>query len=151
MMSFIFSQITIPMWMYHSILIIGIMGALVGSILELLPYLKIYVTPVRAISIVLIIAGIYIEGDLAGRAEFKVEAAEAQAKVAQVQAESEKENVKIVTKVITKTQYYKTRGDDIVRYVDREVTKYDSKCEIPQAFVDAHNQAASKQSKDTLK
>jgi hypothetical protein len=41
-------------------------------------------------------------------------------------------------------QVVKERGKDIVQFVDREVVKYDNKCEIPQPFVDAHNRAAEK-------
>ena len=50
--------------------------------------------------------------------------------------------------MITKTQIVRTRGEDIIRYVDREVIKYDEKfakggiCEIPQEFINAHNDAA---------
>jgi hypothetical protein len=53
-----------------------------------------------------------------------------------------------VEKVVTKTQIIKTRGEDIVKYIDREIVKYDEKfakggvCEIPQEFIDAHNRAA---------
>ena len=49
---------------------------------------------------------------------------------------------------MTKTQIVKTRGKDIVKYVDREIVKYDTKfakggmCEIPQEFIKAHNDAA---------
>jgi hypothetical protein len=53
-----------------------------------------------------------------------------------------------VTKVVTKTQVIRTRGADIVKYVDREIVRYDEKfakggiCEIPQEFIKAHNSAA---------
>ena len=69
-------------------------------------------------------------------------------KVAASEVQSKEENVKIVTKLITKTQVIKTRGEDIVKYVDREVIKYDTKfapggeCEIPKEFIKAINDAA---------
>ena len=78
--------------------------------------------------------------------EYKVK--EVEAKLAQAELQSAKENTKIVTKVITKTQIVRTRGQDIVRYVDREIVKYDVKfapggiCEIPKEFIKAHNDAA---------
>ena len=73
---------------------------------------------------------------------------EMQDKVAAAEAQSKEENIKIVEKVVTKTQVIKTRGQDIVKYVDREIVKYDEKfakggvCEIPQEFIKAHNDAA---------
>ena len=61
---------------------------------------------------------------------------------------SEKENVKIETKVVTKTQYIKQRSEEIIKYVDKEIVKYDTKflpggeCEIPKEFIVLHNKAA---------
>ena len=63
-------------------------------------------------------------------------------KVAQAEAKSATINTDIVEKVITKTQVIKQRGEDIVRYVDREVVKYDTTCVIPKEFVLIHNRAA---------
>lgn len=73
---------------------------------------------------------------------------EMEAKIAAAEEQSKIENVKIVEKVVNKVQTIKTRGDEIVKYVDREVTKYDTKfapggvCEIPKEFIKAHNDAA---------
>jgi hypothetical protein len=73
---------------------------------------------------------------------------ELEAKVEAAQVESVKENVKIETKVVTKTQVIKQRGEDIIQYIDKEIVKYDTKflpggeCEIPKEFIQAHNKAA---------
>lgn len=67
---------------------------------------------------------------------------ELEVKVAQAEAKSQEVNVQVVEKVVTKTQVVRERGKDIVQYVDREVVKYDSKCEIPKEAVTAVNQAA---------
>jgi hypothetical protein len=73
---------------------------------------------------------------------------EMEEKVAAAEIQSKEENMKIVEKVVTKTQIIKTRGEDIVKYIDREIVKYDEKfakggvCEIPQEFIKAHNDAA---------
>jgi hypothetical protein len=73
---------------------------------------------------------------------------ELEAKVEAAQVESVKENVKIETKIVTKTQIVKERGQDIIKYVDKEIVKYDTKflpggeCEIPKEFIQTHNKAA---------
>lgn len=74
--------------------------------------------------------------------------AEVEAKLKVAEAQSAKENVKIVERVVKKTEYITRRGQDIVQYVDREIAKYDTKfapggqCEIPREFIQAHNRAA---------
>ena len=55
-----------------------------------------------------------------------------------------KENIKLVEKVVTKTQVVKQRGEDIIKYVDKEIVKYDNTCVIPKEFIEAHNRAATK-------
>ena len=75
---------------------------------------------------------------------------EMQAKVVIVEVKSKEENVKIVEKVVKKTEYITRRGQDIIQYVDREIVKYDTKflpggeCEIPKEFIKSMNDAAEK-------
>lgn len=89
-----------------------------------------------------------MQGAILDNAMWELRVAEVQAKLAKAEAESAKENVKIVEKIVKQTEYIKTRGKDIHHYIDREITKYDTKfapggiCEIPKEFIKAHNDAA---------
>jgi uncharacterized membrane protein len=138
----------LPDWVFHAITIAGILGTVVGFVLGMIPAVKTYIIPIRVISILLLSIGLYLEGGLADYKVWEAKVKEVEAKLAQAELQSAKENTKIVTKVITKTQIVRTRGQDIVRYVDREIVKYDTKfakggmCEIPQEFIKAHNDAA---------
>ena len=138
----------LPDWVFHAITIAGILGTVAGFVLGMIPVIKTYIIPVRVISILLLSLGLYLEGGLADYKVWEAKVKEVEAKLAEAEVKSAKENTKIVTKVITKTQIVRTRGDDIVRYVDREIIKYDTKfskggmCEIPQEFIKAHNDAA---------
>ena len=89
-----------------------------------------------------------MEGGISNEEKWNVRVKEMEAKVAVAEVKSKEENVKIETKVITKTQVIRERGKDIINYVDREVVKYDTKfapggqCEIPKEFIKALNDAA---------
>ena len=71
-----------------------------------------------------------------------------EAKVAEAEAKSAKENVKIVERVVKRLEVVRVRGNDVIQYVDREIVKYDTKfapggvCEIPKEFIKALNDAA---------
>lgn len=138
----------LPEWVFHAITIAGVLGTIVGFVLGMIPVIKTYIIPIRVISLLLLSFGLYLEGGLADYKVWEARVKEVEAKLAQAEVQSAKENTKIVTKVITKTQIVKTRGQDIVRYVDREIVKYDEKfakggiCEIPKEFIKAHNDAA---------
>lgn len=138
----------LPDWVFHAITIAGILGTIVGFFLGMIPGIKTYVIPIRIISILLLSFGLFLEGGLADNQVWQARVKEVEAKLAEAEAQSAKENTKIVEKVITKTQIVRTRGNDIIKYVDREIIKYDTKfapggvCEIPQEFIKAHNDAA---------
>ena len=138
----------LPDWVFHAITFMGVLGTVAGFVLGMIPVIKTYIIPIRVISILLLSIGLYLEGGLADYQVWEAKVKEVEAKLAQAELQSAKENTKIVTKVITKTQVVKTRGEDIVRYVDREIVKYDTKfapggqCEIPKEFIKAHNDAA---------
>lgn len=138
----------LPEWVFHAITIAGVLGTVVGFVLGMIPVIKTYIIPIRVISILLLSFGLFLEGGLADYKVWEARVKEVEAKLAEAELKSAKENTKIVTKVITKTQIVRTRGEDIIRYVDREVIKYDEKfakggiCEIPQEFINAHNDAA---------
>ena len=55
-----------------------------------------------------------------------------------------------MTKVVTKTQVIKEKGDDVVRYIDREVAKYDAECRIPQVAIRAHDASALNKAVDEI-
>ena len=113
-----------------------------------IPVINQYRTPAQVLGIALLVIGVYWRGGYAIEMEWRERVAEVEARVAGAEAQSKEENVKIVTKVVTKIQVVRTRGEDIVKYVDREIIKYDTKfapggqCEIPQEFIRAHNSAA---------
>ena len=92
--------------------------------------------------------GTFMSGAIYDNNAWEDRVKEMKAKVAAAEVQSKEENVKIVEKVVTKTQVIKTRGQDIVKYVDREIVKYDTKfapggeCEIPKEFIKAINDAA---------
>lgn len=113
-----------------------------------IPVINQYRTPAQILGIALLVMGVYWRGGYAVEQEWRERVAEVEARVAAAEAKSAEENVKIVTKVVTKTQVIRTRGETITKYIDREIVRYDEKfakggvCEIPQEFIKAHNSAA---------
>jgi uncharacterized membrane protein len=138
----------LPDWIFYCILILGVLGLLASYLVRLFPFLYIYKTPIQLVSIAAIAVGTFMSGAIYDNDAWEARVKEMEEKVALSEQQSKEENIKIVEKVITKTKVIKTRGADIVKYVDREIVKYDTKfapggvCEIPKEFIKAHNDAA---------
>lgn len=134
----------LPNWIFYAILFIGVIGFLITYLLRFIPIPALYVyrTPIQIVSVILIVYGVYMAGSIANNEAWEAKVKEVQAKLAEAEAQSAKETIKIVEKVVVQEKIIRQRGQDIVTYVDREVVKYDNKCEIPPPFVDALNKAA---------
>jgi len=141
----------LPNWIFYAVLLAGVFGLVVSyfvRFLSFIPFVYVYKTPIQLGSIAAIAIGTFMSGAIHDNDAWEARVKEMQDKVAVAEVQSKEENVKIVEKVVTKTQVIKTRGEDIIKYVDREVVKYDTKfaaggeCEIPKEFIKALNDAA---------
>lgn len=134
----------LPDFVFHLILIAGVLGLLASWVLRFIPLVATYRLPIQVAGVLLTILGVWYEGGIAKDAEWKARVAELEIKVAQAEAKSATENVKIVTKVVKQLELVRTRGSDVVKYIDREIVKYDNVCPIPKEVVKAHNMAAER-------
>lgn len=142
-----------PDWVFHAISLAGVVGIIAGFLLAFIPLINRYKLVIQIISIILLTFGIFMEGAILNEQSWKLKVAEVEKQLAEAEAKSQKENVKIVEKIVTKREYIKTRGRDVVKYIDREIVKYDTKfapggqCEIPKEFIKAINSAAEEPKK----
>ena len=132
----------LPNWIFYVMLFGGLIGLLISR------FLPIYKTIVQVASAAFFVGGVYMAGAIGDNDAWVARVKEMELKVAAAAVESAQENTRIVEKTIVKTQIVQQRGADVIKYIDREVVKYDTKfapggeCEIPKEFVQAHNKAA---------
>ena len=133
---------TLILWFCNILLLTGIVATIAGFFAHRIPLVSQYQLPFKVLGIALLTLGVYFRGGVAVETEWRERVAAVEAKLQVAEQQSAKENTRIETRVVKKTEYIKTRGQDIVQYVDREVTKYDNSCIIPRPFIEAHNRAA---------
>lgn len=142
----------LPDWIFYATLIVGIVGLISTYFVKLLakfvPPLYVYKTPIQIISIVLIVLGVFMTGAIYNNDQWEAKVKELQDKVKIAEEKSKEVNVEIVEKVVVQNKIIKEKGDVVIKYIDKEVVKYDTKflpggeCEIPKEFVGAINKAA---------
>ena len=139
----------LPNWIFHAILLAGVLGLIASLVLKFIPFFNTYKLPVQVLSILLIVTGVWFEGAISNQAEWEARVAEMQVKVAEAEAKSSEANVKIVTKIVKKTKRIREKGDAIISYIDREVVKnnevikFVENCPIPDIIIKTHNAAAT--------
>jgi len=130
------------LWFCNILLLTGVALTVAGFFAHRIPLVSQYQLPFKILGIALLTLGVYFRGGVAVEQQWRERVAEVEAKLKVAEEKSTKENARIETRVVQKTEYIKTRGADIIQYVDREVARYDETCAIPPPFIRAHNRAA---------
>jgi hypothetical protein len=128
----------LPNWIFYVLCFAGVAAFLITKFVKILPNAQL----IQAASVIVVLASVYMIGAISNNDAWLAKIKDLETKVAQAEAKSATANTAIVEKTVIKTQVIKQRGQDIVKYVDREVVKFDANCVIPKEFVLTHNQAA---------
>lgn len=142
-----------PDWVIHLIFGVGILGIILGFLLSFIPFIKPYKLAIQIISTLVFAFGVYLEGGLADYKEWEFKAAELKTKIAEMETKLAQSDIKVVEKLVTQTKVIREKGNEVTKYVDREIVKYDTKflpgekCEIPQEFFKAYNDSLGKENK----
>lgn len=134
----------LPDFVFYALVLAGLAGLLISAFfLRFVPFLYAYRMPVKVASIAVMLIGVWFSGGIANEELWQARIKEVEAKLAVAEAEAAAENVRIVEKVVVEQKIIRERGAEIIKYVDREIVKYDQQCVIPKEFVNAHNSAAT--------
>lgn len=131
----------------NAVLIAGVVATvltcfLLKHLIRLVPTLAPHIKIAQIASIVVLLSGVYFKGGYSSEMAWRERVAEMQARVAAAEEESKTANEKIEVKGKEKIKIIREKGLIIKQYVDREITKYDNTCVIPNEVVRAHNAAA---------
>ena len=136
------------LWFCNLLLLTGVVLTVAGFFAHRIPLIWQYQLPFKVLGIALLVLGVYFRGGYGVEMAWRERVAEVEARLKTAEEQSTKENTRIETKTVNRTRLIRERGEEIVKYVDREVVKYDTKfmpggiCEIPREFIKAHNDAA---------
>lgn len=131
----------LPDWFFHLILLAGIGGLIASYLMKFIPFVYMYRTPIQIGSVLAIVIGTFMLGAAWNDEEWRRRVAEMEQKVAAAELKSAEENVKIVTKIVNKIEIVRIKGEETVKYIDKEIIKYNDRCEIPNELVDVLNEA----------
>jgi hypothetical protein len=124
------------LWAIHGIVLFGIVVFISSYFAG--PY-KILVSP---FALVIILFGIFYEGNYYGTKDYRARIAEMETRVDEVKVESEKVNTVIQTKYVDRVKIVKEKAEENVKIIEKIVTQYDNKCELSNAAIVLHNSAS---------
>ena len=130
------------LWVTNILLLAGIAAAVAGLFAHRIPLVWQYQLPFKIGGILLLTAGVYFRGGYGVEMAWRERVAEVEARLKQAEQQSQAANAVLEKKSQKKIEIIRDREVVVKQYIDREVTKYDNQCVIPQEFIRAHNDAA---------
>lgn len=138
----------IPFWVFLIPVAIGLLGLVATFLMKFIPFVYVYRSPIQLVSIVLIAFGTFASGAKFNDMLWVAKAEEMKRKIAEAEKKSKEENIKIVEKIVVKTEVIREKNNQINKFIDTEVSKYDERfapggqCELPKEVIKAINDAA---------
>ena len=131
----------LPDWFWTLLLVASIVA------IGLSKFIAPYKLPLRWGGLAGLILSIWCLGAASNEEKWQARVKELEEKLVIAENKSHEENVKIEEKVVTKTKVIKEKGQDIIKYIDRElvknneIVKYIEICPLPKDVIEIHNSA----------
>jgi hypothetical protein len=158
----------LPNWIFHALLLIGIVGYAATFLLRFLPpFVYMYKLPIQLVSIAIVAGSLFMIGAIHEREAWEARVKEMEEKVRLAEQKAQQVNEQIEVKVVEKTKVIKEKGKTQIEYINRlvkgdtvEIVKDMSEeerqkflakqkelqdairnCPIPKIIVEEHNKA----------
>lgn len=147
------------MWLLHflpdsylafivdAVLILGVVATVVTCFLlkyliRLIPALAPHIFVAQVASVAVLLSGVYFKGGYSAEMAWRERVREVEARLALAEEESKIANEKLSKKTHDQVKIIQGRQVIVKQYIDREITRYNDQCRIPEPFIRAHNDAA---------
>lgn len=138
----------LPDWIFYGLALASFVALVAATFFKVIPFIGKYALPIQLLSFVSLLISVFLCGGLANEASWQLKVAKTNAEIAELKAKSEKVSTKVVTKYIDRIQVVKQKGNEIVKYINKES---DAKCELPNSFVVLHDAAAKNELPDSTR
>ena len=128
----------IPTTVFYGLALLSV-AALV--LIKFIPLPTLYI---RAAAILLLTGSIYFIGANANNEHWQQKVAAAEKQALELALQAEELNQKLALAQGQKREVIIKRQAQNIRFIEKEIIKYDKSCEIPKEFVEAHNRSAER-------
>jgi len=129
----------VPNFVFHLIVIIGILGVIASEFFRFLPFINLYSIPIKIISMILLVIGVWFEGTINSNESWKQKVSELEIKIANAAVISAEANLKIQENLNEKTEVITNKKNETIK----EITKYvHNDCNISNVAISLHDSSS---------
>ena len=133
----------LPNWVFHLILLAGLLGLGASFLLKFFPVAQQYKVPAQVVASILIVFGVYMEGAISNQAWWELRVAEAEKRVAEAEKKAAEANGKIEYVIVEKTKVVEVVDRKVQQQIRDLANKMDQRCYIIPEVNTIHNDAAA--------
>ena len=132
----------LPDWIFHLIVLAGILGLLGSFFFGFIPFVSKYTLPIKVGSIVLLVIGIWFEGGISNNNAWLEKVHALEKKVAEAEAKSAQANTALTSKIAEKNKEIATIQATLKNKIKQFASIMDSECKVPEQAISVLNEAA---------
>ena len=132
----------LPDWVFHLLLIAGLLGIAASFILKFIPFVAQYKLPIQAASVLALVVAVWFEGGISNEEKWQKRVHELESKVAESEKQSAIANGQIDNKANQKVAAVKQVQYIVQERLRTESASIDAQCKVVPSVVDLLNTAA---------
>ncbi len=138
-------------YLIHAILIVGLIGTFGGTIISKIPFISQYGNLIKGISIIALVAGIFLEGYNFALSDYRAKVREFEEKVKVAEEKSKQVNTEIKTVYVDRVKTVKETQYIIQEKIKEVEKKIDAECKVAPEAIQLLNQASITPKKEAKK
>ena len=132
----------LPDWIFHLVVIIGLLGLLGSFFFGFIPFFGKYTIPIKIVSIILLVVGVWFEGGISNNNAWLEKVHELEKKVAEAEVKSAQANTALTTTIAQKNKEIASVQANLKSKIKQFTSIMDSECKVPEQAINVLNEAA---------
>ncbi len=132
----------VPDWIYKAILWLGVFAVFAAYFLKIIPVVSAYSKGLKVTGIILIVIGVWFNGQLSAEAKWKARITDLQNRIAQAEQQAAETSAQIETVYVDRVQVVRDTQYIIQGQIRESSVDLDATCQISPRAVEILNQAA---------
>ena len=132
----------LPDWIFHLVVIIGLLGLLGSFFFGFIPFFGRYALPIKIVSIILLLVGVWFEGGISNNNAWLEKVHALEKKVAEAEVKSANANTKLTSAIAEKNKEIASVQASLKNKIKQFTSIMDSECKVPEQAISVLNEAA---------
>lgn len=131
----------IPDFIFHIIVIVGILGIVASFFFSFIPFISQYKLPLQVVSIIILVFGVFFEGAISNNNSWLLKVKDMEKRIAEAETQSAEANGKLISEMAKKQQELNRAQDELRKRIRDNSETINAECKISNNTIGILNDA----------